>query len=390
MKSASGTNRWRLVLLIPAGLALLLGLWTGLARLGWLWPGWTWPSPGAHGPMMIGGFLGTLIGLERAVALAPLLPPGRWRGWPYLAPLAAGLGGLGLLIAAPRLAWLAGGLLALGSLLLVLIFLVINRMQFDLAHGVTGGGALLWLVGNGLWLAGGSPAGVAHAVPWWIAFLTLTIAGERLELARIVLRGRRARPAFIASAGLLVGGLIASLWIFDLGLRVAGAGLIGLGLWLLNYDLARKTIRQAGLARFIAACLLPGYVWLTITGGLWLVAAPWFLGGPVYDAMLHAVLLGFVFSMIFGHAPIILPAVTKLAVPYRPAFYLHLALLHGALVLRVAGDLLAIQPLRQWGGLLNVLAILLFVGLTVFTVWRGAVQTPDGRPGEAKATSKSG
>ena len=41
-----------------------------------------------HGPLMVGGFLGTVIGLERAVALG--------RGWAYVAPLATALGAVAL------------------------------------------------------------------------------------------------------------------------------------------------------------------------------------------------------------------------------------------------------------------------------------------------------
>ena len=59
----------RLPLLALSILALLAGLWAGLLRLGWSLP----PiQPGlyvAHGPLMVCGFLGTLISIERAVAL---------------------------------------------------------------------------------------------------------------------------------------------------------------------------------------------------------------------------------------------------------------------------------------------------------------------------------
>jgi len=82
-------------------------------------------------------------------------------------------------------------------------------------------------------------------------------------------------------------------------------------------------------------------------------------GGP-YDAMLHALFLGFVFAMIFGHAPIILPAVLGITVGFRRGFYAHLVLLHATLALRVAGDLLGWTPGRRWGGVLNVAALLLF------------------------------
>jgi hypothetical protein len=74
--------------------------------------------------------------------------------------------------------------------------------------------------------------------------------------------------------------------------------------------------------------------------------------------------VGFVFAMIFGHAPIIFPAVLGVAVPFHAFFYAHLVLLHLSLVLRVAGDLALWWPGRQWGGLLNVVAILLFFANT--------------------------
>ena len=60
----------RLPLLALALVALLFGLWAGLLRLGFdLAP--LRPALAAdHGPLLVLGFLGTQIGLERAVALA--------------------------------------------------------------------------------------------------------------------------------------------------------------------------------------------------------------------------------------------------------------------------------------------------------------------------------
>ncbi len=161
---------------------------------------------------------------------------------------------------------------------------------------------------------------------------------------------------------LFIAGLGLTLGLPSLGLAGAGLGLVGLGLWLLRFDLARRTVRQTGLTRFIALCLLPGYVWLVVGGGLWAFAAARFGGGPCYDAMLHTILLGYAFSMVFGHAPIILPAVTGQPMRYHPRFYVHLGLLHLALVMRVAGDLAAWPAARHWGGLLNEIAILMFLG----------------------------
>ncbi len=66
--------------------ALLSGLWAGLLRLGWCGPLLQATLPSAHGPLMVCGFLGTLISLGRAVALD--------RTWTFLAPAATGIGGM--------------------------------------------------------------------------------------------------------------------------------------------------------------------------------------------------------------------------------------------------------------------------------------------------------
>jgi hypothetical protein len=87
--------------------------------------------------------------------------------------------------------------------------------------------------------------------------------------------------------------------------------------------------------------------------------------------MLHSVFLGFAFSMIFGHAPTIVPAISGVAVAFDRRFYVHLALLHASLVLRILSDLTAQPDARRWGGLLNEIAILLFVGMTILASRRG-------------------
>jgi hypothetical protein len=76
-------------------LALLAGSWAALLMLGLDVPT---PRPDfaeVHGPLMVLGFLGTLIALERAVAID--LPAG------YGVPAATGLGGLALILGAPLL-----------------------------------------------------------------------------------------------------------------------------------------------------------------------------------------------------------------------------------------------------------------------------------------------
>jgi hypothetical protein len=293
---------------------------------------------------MVCGFLGTLIGVERAVALG--------RGWPYAAPLLSALGALALIIG-----WPAAGLMTLASLGLGLVFGAMLQRQAALATGVMALGVVLWLVGNVCWLAGWP---LYQAVPWWAGFLVWTIAGERLELSRLLRLSRGSQGAFVLSLGVYLGGLGLSLWHVTAGTGLTGCGMLGLAVWLLRYDIARRTVRQKGLTRFIAVCLLCGYVWLGASGVLSVLYGG-VIAGPLYDAVLHTLFLGFVFTMICGHGPIIFPAILGRPVPYHPGFYAPGVLLQASLLARVSGDLLGWAAGRQWGGLLNAGAMLLFL-----------------------------
>lgn len=364
-----GRYRWQIPLMALAAVALLAGMWGGVIRLGWSLPPLSIRLPAQHGPLMISGFLGTLISLERAVALNQY-GNGRRLTY-YLPPLLSGLGALLLFFALPAI--VPRLFATLGALGLVWMFVIINHRQPTADHAVMGIGAILLLVGNGLWLAG-KP--MFQLVPWWAGFLILTIAGERLELGRVLLHQQRVRQIFVAIVVFFLVGLLLSLVSFDAGLRLAGLALIALGVWLLRYDIARRTMRQKGLTRFIAACLLPGYVWLMVGGLFWLLYGGRYMAGPYYSIMLHTIFLGFVFSMIFGHAPIIVPALLGVQVPYTPLFYGHLVLLHLSLVLRVGSDLLLWYPGRRWGGMLNMVVVLLFLAVTAVAASRNRKTPP--------------
>ncbi len=257
-------------------------------------------------------------------------------------------------------------LITLVSLGLVNIIQALVRRQLALYSVTMALGALCWLVGNVLWLTG-QP--IYRIVEWWVAFLVLTIAGERLELTRIMRHSRASQFAFVGIIGVYAGGLLLTAFQLDTGTALIGASLFALGLWLFRYDIAQRTVKQAGLTRYIAVCLLVGYGWLLVGGGLRLALGAQ-IAGSYYDAELHSVLLGFVFSMILGHAPIILPAVLNVSMPFHRWFYVPLLLLHGSLILRISADLSAAFVLRQWGGMLNVIAILLFLMVTGYVLYR--------------------
>ena len=332
----------RVPLLALGFVALALGIDGGLARLGM-----STAPPSAvawHGALMAGAFFGTLISLERAVALARL--------WAYAAPLASGLGGLALLGGGTR-----GGLalLVLGAAIFTAASGTVFLKQRALHTGVLALGAASLLVADLALAFGASLDAVALG---WMAFFALTIGGERLELSRLRRPPPGARAAFAAIAALLFAAALAAPWQAPAALELAGVLLVALAAWLARYDIASRTVRASGLTRYIALCLLAGYAWLAF-GGVALICAG--TSGELWDAALHAVMLGFVFSMVLGHAPVILPAVLRVAFPYGAVLYAPLVLLHASLAARIAGDLAHASSWRAAGAAGNAAAIALFV-----------------------------
>lgn len=341
----------RLPLLFFGMLSLLGGLAAGLARLGWPVPDIAAQAAGLHGPLMIGAFFGTVISLERAVAIGAR--------WAYVAPLSAGCSGLLLLAGAPIL--LGQGLASLAALGLIAASLVALRRQTALHTIILTLAAACWLAGNAAWLASSD---TGKGTGWWLLFLVLTIAGERLELTRMLPTPAYARTIFVAIVTMFIAAatLAADRWL--------AGGLLALAVWLLRYDIARRNLGSEGLTRYIAVCLFSGYLWLALAGLLGLDGALG-SGHAAHDPALHALALGFVFAMVFGHAPIIFPAVTRIRIPWHPVLYLPLALLHLTLLVRVAGGTLGHWPLRAGGGLLNVLALLTFIATVITLIRKG-------------------
>src|SRR5690606_3886620 len=112
----------RIPLLVLALLSLLTGVFAGLARLGVAVPEFGAAQAGSHAALMIGAFFGTVISLERAVALGS--------PWSYLAPAAAGTGGVVLLAGGPLAA--AQWAMLAGAAVLVLASLRVTQRQLAL------------------------------------------------------------------------------------------------------------------------------------------------------------------------------------------------------------------------------------------------------------------
>lgn len=353
----------RIALLALGALALAAGLWGAMERLGWHLPHGA-PLAAVHGPLMISGLFGTLISLERAVALG--------RGWSYAAPALSGLGTLALLGGAPES--FGAGAYAAAAAVLTGGSLLIAMQQPAVFTGALLFGALAWLAGNILWLVGFP---VPDLVGWWLAFLILTISGERLELSRLMPQRRGGEALFLFAIGLLLAGAQNGIPTEN-GAILFGLALIVTTLWLLRHDIARLNVRRTGQARFMAACMLTGYAWLG-AAGLTLIALPPRGDGFGYDIALHAVLIGFVLSMVFGHALVILPAVARIRVRYAPVLYGPLLLLHASVALRTGAGLAGWDAGRKLSGILTLLALAAFVGAVIMSA-RAGPPTVDRNP----------
>lgn len=352
---------WRAPLLATAILSLFWAVWLGLLRIGWALP---LPQPDQlilHGPLMIGGFLGTLIGLERAVGVG--------RRWAYTAPAFTAAGSIGLVLGAPPP--IAASLITLGSVVVVSVFVAVLRHHRAMYVVTMLIGAVAWVIGNALWTAGFS---IYRIVFWWVAFIVCTIGGERLELNRLLRPRSFVRASFAATIAIIIAGTTAAMRWPEAGVRIVGAGVTALAVWLAVNDIARRTVRQHGVTRFIAASLLSGYVWLALAGILAIVFAA-AQPGVHFDAILHAIFLGFAVSMIFGHAPIVFPAILGRPLPFDNRFYAHLVLLHASVAIRLSGDLVEeCGRWRAWGGLLNAFALLVFLLNTLGSVARSSAR----------------
>ncbi len=332
-------------------IALMIAIWGGLVRIGWTLPSFPLLSV-SHGILIVNGFLGVLIPLERAVALQ--------RRVMLIVPMFCGLGWVTWFFSP-----IGGKLLfLLGSVGMIWILGVMFRKEPQLYTATMLAGGVSWLAGNLRWLLGYA---VHEVVIFWVVFLVLTIAGERLELNRVLRLTSQEIVYFTAIVGMLGIAAFVSTFQLDWGTRLSGVGYLFLFGWFLRKDIAFRNLRHPQpLTRFISVSLVSGFLWLGI-GGLLCLYFGKVVAGHFYDAVYHSLFIGFVGSMIFGHAPIIFPALFGLKVRFLPSLYVPLAILHLSLVIRLVGDLTLWSQLRAWGGLFNVVAALLYMALMVRT-----------------------
>ena len=322
-----------------AGLSMVLGILGGLNRIGYNIPGVPGVAIGQHGVFMVGGFLGTLISLERVATIH--------RTVLLLIPLAFGLSIPIFLFGYPKVSQILMILGSVGYLLVCLYLYKKHPSEGDLLLSL---GAVFQIVGHwALFQTQSYP--IAFAA--WMLYFLLTIVGERLDLTKFLPIKKYAKTE-------LFGWLI--LMIIGAGFYHAGGGwgvgisFLGIAQWLLRNDIALINIKKTGHYKFLGLSLIMAFVALAISGVLNLIGHHTPL---LYDAILHTFFVGFVLNMILAHAPIIFPALLKIHYkPFHPAFFLWLIFLNVGLYTRIIGDLTENNQLRMAGGLANGLAFL--------------------------------
>ena len=358
-------------LLLLVAVALLAAVAGGLLRVGVTWPGlpdsaMVGQAAVAHAALMLSGFLGTVIAIERAVAIK--------LRWAFAAPFASGIGSLFILAGHTNVAaWLG----VFAALVFVGINVVLVMRESSAYTALLLVGAVAWLVGNLLFAAG---QGGGATFPWWFTFLVLTIAAERLEMTRLMRRHPAAQSTMHATLFALLAGAALSAPAPLLGGVIYGAALAALAAWLGVFDIARRTVLAHGLSRYMAVCLLGGYVWLGVAGVAWACMA---IGLPTRDVALHALGLGFIVSMVMGNAPVILPTVTRVKLHFGPWFYVPLALLYASLMFRL-GVGFANSELRATGAVLNAVALALFAATVAGSAIAGRARSGASLPSETR------
>jgi hypothetical protein len=323
--------------LLPlAILSALTGIVTGLFRIGWF--GFPGNAAGEHGAIMIGCFMGTLVSLERAVALqnrVALLVPALSA---YVLLITSSIGLTGI------------------------TFYFQNRLSTT-SFVIAFTGAVCWLLGNVmlvLWKM------YPVAVSWWMGFILLTIVSSRLKSSMLPLAGKLKFISLYLILGLFIVGLVMPFH-GGIGRYLIGAGLISTALWLLKYDAARESIKNEALNRYSGLLMLSGFGWLFITGFFICWGD---LYGPLYDTALHSFFIGFLFSVVMAHGPSIIPTVLALSVkPFHRVLYIWFVFLQSSLIVRIVANFLAEFELRKWAGLLNGIAILgFFVTMAILLI----------------------
>jgi hypothetical protein len=183
------------------------------------------------------------------------------------------------------------------------------------------------------------------AIDFWSLFFIFTILGERYELIKNFKKISKISKYLIFSSILLLPFL-------QKFYPLKGIILVGLSCIFIITDIALINLRKTEPFRFTAYCILAGYIWLIIYGLSFIIP------NINYDLRIHSLLLGFVFSMVFAHARMILPSILKTTIKFlKIPNYIAFILFEASLIARFISYGKTIFPTFL---VANFLSILLF------------------------------
>jgi len=304
-----------------------------------------------HGGLMVVGFLAALIALERYFG------GGSWVA--ALASVCFSLGGVALLFAeivVNRVLWAAG---SVSFLVWALLTLYRFRTHFSTIFFT----ASATFLGVGVYFYIQSSPFTFYSYAW-ASFLTTFIAGERMDMLKISNAPKSAYLLAGASIPLAAAAVVAVE-----KLLMAAAFLIVL-LTAARRDVALRFVRKAGFSRYLGLGLSTAYSWLGLAVVLWVYT-------NAFDTLMHVVFLGFTATMIFTHAPIILPAILRIHHFYSQHLYIPFAMLQASTALRLASGVAYQLDLWSLSGWITVTSVLTFAVIAVVNVLQSSrLKTP--------------
>ncbi len=332
--------------------AVVIGVWRIALTRGFVLP----PIPDflpPHGNLMVGAFLGTLIIFERMFAL-----PVKWLIWvPYTWGISAILIHLGyppfkILNIVSLLGWGVHRFISYRTFKHLW-----NPLVEFLSYGV---------LSVALFSEGGLAGSVESALAGF-SFVIAVIGVERIELTL----GFKKISAKIVYASLIIylGISIINLFFYIIPLQIVGAILFLVCLGLIYNDsaviasfksLLSKTA-QTSLHKFSRETLTVAYLWLIFSSVsliLWNQIQP-----MSKDIVFHSIGLGFIFTMILSHAPIVLGS-TLAKMPKRAPSKVLFYLFQSVTIARIIFDLLVDKFVELWawsGWITGTLHFIIFI-----------------------------
>ncbi len=321
---------WHIFIIISmffAFLSFIIGSLSGIARGGFEL-GLLNKLSLFHQYFMVGGFFGTLITAERIVSL-------RNEKLNFLVIVNAL--GVPFLILNPKISLIffhAGGLILFG---VYLYFLFRFKREEFLIFWLS---AIFYILGFELY-----EKNRLLAIDFWSLFFIFTILGERYELIKNFKKISKISKYLIFVIILFLPFLLK----FH---TLKGIALAGLSVVFITTDIVLINLRKSDPFRFTAYCILSGYIWLIIYG------LSFTIPNINYDLRIHSLLLGFVFSMVFAHARMILPSILKKTAKFfKTPNYIAFILFEASLIARFISYGKTVFPIFLF---VNFFSILLF------------------------------